>query len=273
MATNLLNNLEDEESLNILKTNQAPLESAPVDKSTVDPELTVEKQMQGLLSSDSPYLQAARTRGLQFANQRGLLNTSIAAGASEKSAIESALPIAQQDAQYLQTGALTTQKGRIQEGLYHTQGDISKDIATHEGGIASNLSAQEATQAQTLEGIAQEGENYRQQVELEMKDTLATMEIGSKERQSYANSVTEMGDNFMVELNNIQRDPNITGGAKTNAIATLQTAYRQNVETLASIYGVTITWGEDLITSKPLVPPEPPEPPRPPETPGYYNFM
>ena len=247
MATNLLDNLEDEEIINTLQTNQPTPEAVPVDKSTVDPELTVENRMEGLLSSSSPYLEAARTRGLQTANKRGLLNTSMAAGASEKAAIESALPIAQQDAQYLQESAGKTQTGRIQTGLYETQGDISKDIATHEGDIASKLSTQESTQAQALEGIVQEGANYRQQVELEMEKTIATMNIGTDERKAYAGDVSEMGENFMIELNNIQRDPNVLGDAKTEAIRTLQAAYRQNLQTLASIYNVNITWSSGTL--------------------------
>ena len=59
----------------------------------------VSGRLNTLLDSDSPYLARARTRGKQYANRRGLLNSSIAAGASEASAIDAALPIAQGDAQ------------------------------------------------------------------------------------------------------------------------------------------------------------------------------
>lgn len=60
---------------------------------------TVAGQMRGLLAENSPYLQVARTGALQTAAGRGLLNSSIAAGAGEEAAIKQALPIAQQDAQ------------------------------------------------------------------------------------------------------------------------------------------------------------------------------
>lgn len=59
----------------------------------------VSGRMERLLASDSPYLERARTRGLQFANRRGLANSSIAAGATEGAAIEAALPIATADAE------------------------------------------------------------------------------------------------------------------------------------------------------------------------------
>lgn len=57
------------------------------------PYSVVTDNMNNLLSSESRYIQNARQRGLEQANNRGMLNSSIAAGASERSAIEAAQPI------------------------------------------------------------------------------------------------------------------------------------------------------------------------------------
>jgi DNA-directed RNA polymerase subunit M/transcription elongation factor TFIIS len=65
----------------------------------VDNKSTVGGQMAGLLEQNSPYMQAAKTQALQMGNQRGLLNSSMTAGAGTLAAIQSSLPIAQQDAQ------------------------------------------------------------------------------------------------------------------------------------------------------------------------------
>ena len=59
---------------------------------------TVEGRLNKLLSKDNPYIKTARANAAEASNQRGLLNTSIAAGTGEKAAIESAFPIAAQDA-------------------------------------------------------------------------------------------------------------------------------------------------------------------------------
>ena len=53
----------------------------------------VQDYLSQLLSSDSPYIQNARRSGMEVAAQRGLLNSSIAAGNSQRSAIEAAQPI------------------------------------------------------------------------------------------------------------------------------------------------------------------------------------
>lgn len=57
------------------------------------PYQVVTDNMNQLLSQDSPYIQNARLRGIEQAQSRGLRNSSIAAGASERSAIEAAQPI------------------------------------------------------------------------------------------------------------------------------------------------------------------------------------
>lgn len=72
----------------------------------------VSNQLNGLLDSDSAYMQNARSRGTALAGSRGLLNSSIAAGNSQRAAIEAGLPIATADA-----GAYQTAAGQNQNAL------------------------------------------------------------------------------------------------------------------------------------------------------------
>ena len=75
----------------------APIPSAPETD-------TVEGRVQGIIDRGGPALQSEVTRAMQAANQLGLLNTSMAAGAMERARYDYALPIATQDAaQSLQT--------------------------------------------------------------------------------------------------------------------------------------------------------------------------
>jgi len=66
--------------------------------------------MSQMMKQDSPYTQQAVTNAVQWANSRGLLNTSIAASAGLDAAIKSVLPIAQQDATTLHGQALENQR-------------------------------------------------------------------------------------------------------------------------------------------------------------------
>lgn len=66
----------------------------------------VENRLTNLLNSDSEYIRQARRAGERAAAQRGALSSSIFAGSSQSAAIQSALPIAQQDAEtYYRTAA------------------------------------------------------------------------------------------------------------------------------------------------------------------------
>lgn len=63
---------------------------------------TVQGQLNSMLKSDSPLMKHAETFGKQQANKRGLLNSSMAAGAAQNAMIQNAMPAAQQDAGALQ---------------------------------------------------------------------------------------------------------------------------------------------------------------------------
>lgn len=133
---------EEDPALQVPQTQRggilSPGVTAPV--AEVAPEATVRHQMGQLLSQGSPYLTAAREGAKRQAASRGLLNTTMAAGAGEQAAIQSALPIAQQDAalygQYgLQNAQAATQLllQQISTGAQLTIADL--DAATRILGI------------------------------------------------------------------------------------------------------------------------------------------
>ena len=64
----------------------------------VDPNQTVQGQVDQITGKDGVLMQRAATRAKQEANARGLMNTSMAIGAGQTAVIDAAMPIAQQDA-------------------------------------------------------------------------------------------------------------------------------------------------------------------------------
>ncbi len=87
----------------------APDIAAPAQRTPGVEEL-VEYRMSRMMRQQNPYTQQAITNAKGFANQAGMLNTSVAATAGVDAAIRSSLPIAQQDAGMLHGQALTNQK-------------------------------------------------------------------------------------------------------------------------------------------------------------------
>ncbi|MDA3831794.1 MAG: hypothetical protein PF495_00185, partial [Spirochaetales bacterium] len=171
--------------------------------------------------------------------------------------------------------SLTTHQAALSAGLSEQEAMQEVYLASHQAALqsglseqeavqAANLSTQEAQQKVALEGIVQEGANYRQEMELSLKETLATMELSSQERTSLGGSMADMGDEFLAQLANIQRDPNVTGDAKTAAIRTLHDLYMANLSSLSSIYGATVDWTPIVSAAPP-----PPPPPIPPSVRGF----
>jgi hypothetical protein len=91
------------------KLTAPPKITAPAQQ-TVKPQELVEWRMTQMMKQTSPYTQQAITQAKQWANESGMLNTSIASTVGVDAAIKSILPIAQQDAATLSTQALTNQK-------------------------------------------------------------------------------------------------------------------------------------------------------------------
>lgn len=59
---------------------------------------TVANQLQGLMDPNNPLMQQARTQGLELANERGLMNSSIGESAAMNAEYAAAMPVAQADA-------------------------------------------------------------------------------------------------------------------------------------------------------------------------------
>jgi len=90
----------------------------------VTPDELVANQINQLLNSNSAYMRNARQRGNEQAASRGLLNSSIAAGTSQRAAIEAALPIASQDAATYTNAADRTFDAMSQIRQMRVAGDI-----------------------------------------------------------------------------------------------------------------------------------------------------
>lgn len=181
-----------------------PLESVggyDANTRTLDPSTqTVEGRFTNIMSSGNPLLTQARTRTASDAAGRGLLNSSMAVQAGEMSAMNAALPIAQQDAGFandvanrnmdatntaLQFGANARNTasgailgGQIQTGLIGTQTEAQKQLQAQQGDIQQQLLTAEGAQKQALQ--AQAGDIAQQQARLQAELQAGLMNTQAK---------------------------------------------------------------------------------------------
>lgn len=172
---------------------------------------TVQGQVDSLLSKGSPLVDRARAGAMATANKRGLLNSTMAAGAGEAAAIDSVLPIAGADAATFdsnrrlndatQNAALqnnanalnqtaNTQAGFNQQTeVQKTQGEQQQAAITKQGEINTGL--QNLQGQQQLQNVAAQGEQERQTQEL---------------RGDQAKDIADMQAKNQLDLQNLKGD-------------------------------------------------------------------
>lgn len=98
------------------------------DKMTVNDDMLVENRLNSIINKDNPLMQSARTAALQGMNSRGLLNSSMAGEAAQKAVIDSAMPIAQQDAETYRIAAKSNQDAENEARQFVAQAQNQRDI-------------------------------------------------------------------------------------------------------------------------------------------------
>lgn len=98
------------------------------DKMTVNNDMLVENRLNSIINKDNPLMQSARTAALQGMNSRGLLNSSMAGEAAQKAVIDSAMPIAQQDAETYRIAAKSNQDAENEARQFVAQAQNQRDI-------------------------------------------------------------------------------------------------------------------------------------------------
>jgi hypothetical protein len=126
-------------------------------------------QLNSITSTNSPYMQLARKQGMLSAAQRGLGNSSIAAGASEAAATAAAAPLAQQNASaasqgQMQNSQLNTQVSDFNAGEQSANQQLDAQLQTQtsqanaeqqQSAGATNAAALNVMKQQTQQIIAQ----------------------------------------------------------------------------------------------------------------------
>jgi len=162
----------------------------------------VENRLQGLLESDSPYMQQAMRQGERSAARRGALSSSIFAGASQAAAIERALPIAAQDAQTFSRVASENSQhinnntlAEMQSKTGIAQASISASASVASSQIAANANREiaqlrtdaeanarefAAAQEEFMFGLQQAGRLELGEQEFGFREQLQTNEFGQQ---------------------------------------------------------------------------------------------
>ena len=171
---------------------------------SVTPDQTVESRTQGIIASNSPLMQLAESRAMQQANSRGLINSSLAAGAGQTAVMDAATNIAKQDAATSSNAALTNAKAANDAEMMNT--DAINKASTANLGAASN---------QHLAGI----------------------EAQYKQLTQGSSSAASILNNAQQSINAIIANTNLDATAKNKAVADIRANLQNSMNMIGALSG------------------------------------
>lgn len=180
---------------------------------------TVSGQLDKILSQDSPLMQSAGQRGAQLAQSKGLLNSSMGVEAGQKAVIDTALPIAQQDAATFSQQRTTNQQAGNAASQF---GAASANTAA-----ISNAGASNDRSLQTLKGTQAQG----------LADTEANYKTLLQTSASAAQTFAQASKN----INDIMNDATTSPEFKQSGIAKANETLRNTLSVLGSIANLNLS--------------------------------
>jgi hypothetical protein len=234
---------------------------------------SVEGKVTGLVSQDSPLIQQAREQGAQSANRRGLLNSSIAAGASQAAAYNVALPIAQQDATQTAQKNLESEQQQGRVGITNLQTASSERIEGSQEQAAMSRLIQQGHTQEDIQAMSDAASKERLGIQLTSEEkraadlynnniTVAGIQGQTTRDVNTANNQTQvkvagMGNqtqvtvaaggaassarsNYVSNINTINNNPNIPSDVRASLLVNAQKGYESDIKAISSLFGVTI---------------------------------
>ncbi len=235
-----------------------PVEEYTPTLQEVDATQTTEGLLNSLLSEDSVYIQRARDRAAISAKERGLQNTTMAAGAGEAAAIDAALPIAAQDAQIYQNQSLANQGYSNQSSMFNAEAYNTRTLQEMQNATAisvANIGASAAISSANIRANASitaakiGAENNLQMIELNQQYKAQNMEVERMyqvQDMNYQTYSTYQTLNYEIakgQANGVmmtESNPNYTHEEKTSIIKTLEVESDALRDTNYEILGMNV---------------------------------
>jgi hypothetical protein len=187
---------------------------------------TVASQLTNLMRSDNPIIQMARTRAMQSANNRGLVNSSMALSGADAAAYEAMMDVAKQDASTNASAAQTNTNAQ-------NQFTSAANDFTRSGYMADfNLDANNWAAWQDFER-----ERQRMALQSEYGDTDQDREFAQSDRQGYINGINQARSDWAAKYAAIASDSNISPENRDAALSGLASSYNTTIRQYASFLG------------------------------------
>jgi len=204
------------------------------------PTETVQGQVNSILATDNPLMQRARTLATQQMAQRGLVNSSMNAGAGVAAMTDRAMQIGSQDAQTYSQRALANTEATNQANQFNTSATNDLYKFGQNAQLQTNLATQQ--QAATLQAQTQSEKSVaeRQLIDNQAQLDRLGLQINANKQTIPTTFAANISNTAMTGVNAIMADGNMNADAKKAAIANLVTYANSQIAWAEKFYGTTI---------------------------------
>lgn len=204
-------------------------------KITVGHKDTVAGQMHDILQDpNNPLNVQAATYGKQYANKSGLLNSSIAATATQDALYKNAQPIASQDASTNYDSKKTNVGNKLTADMFNN--DLTSRVGMFNAGTEKDISINDKNRA-----VDQAINTQNRSMDFAIANMDASNKMAIAQVQAAAQDSGIMGDLGKSYMNLYQQtasDPNISPEKKTEIFNTLKSQFEQTVSLLPSFESI-----------------------------------
>jgi hypothetical protein len=227
---------------------------------------SVSDNVNALTAGNSTYMQQAKSAGMDTANARGVQNSSIAAGTSQKAAYDAAVPIATADAAnttakdlsaqgYAQSSKLQGQQNQANQTIAQMNIDastkqqaasimaqlqISGDQLAAQKAIAE-LNIADADKQQLLSIASQTNlADISQQTQL----SVANMNVASNQQDKAMAAATSYASIYQNMVNSVNTNTQIPADARQAYLTNAKTLYDNGMSLVEQTYNVQLDWGQ-----------------------------
>lgn len=204
----------------------------------VKPNQTAAWQLEQILGKDHPYIKQARLAGERYAASRGMVNSTIAGGASEAEAIKAALPIATNDANTYRSQALANQDAQNAAinlnsnlGLDASKANatiLQSEVESQRNAETSRGNALLSAETQKLISLADnEVQMQVNQLSNESRERIAQMQIEQGASDNELANKTQAFGSMIGAISQIEANPDLSTSQKNEAINRTVSYYEQ----------------------------------------------
>lgn len=208
---------------------------------------TSAEQLSGILNKGGPLMQQAATTGNQQAASRGLLNSSMGIQAAQNAVIANAAPLAQADANSINTAGQFNTGATNQMNQFNTGNQQQTNLANQQAtnavnnanaGFTQQASAQNQQQQNAMAqwNAGQQNEATLKSMDVNSREQLAAIESQYKREMQTSSSASGLFEQVMKNVSDIQNNKDVTD--KQGAIDSQLAWLRSGMTMISNLSGI-----------------------------------